>query len=1513
MAISVVCSGCQSSYQVPENLAGKRAKCKKCGATMEIPQPLRAASGGGMFDDLDSVGLTPLPSEPAAPEPQKATASAYADTSLDDLMSLSSTATAAPKSLATPVRHVSPLHAAPRPQASAGASIGAAIAATLLTLTGTCILFFALLCSTDVTLAFVLGGIGIVAAIACCVLGIIRKPGLSWSVFAVFSVIGMLGIAKAGYNVYLVPQRVREMAAKKQAEEMARSQGNRTWTPPSERNQLPTSPTSRPTPSFGSSQSTPPPWVPTPNPIPEDLKQPRTDQWNVTVDAPPDWAKVGQGRDFMLVLDEPGWNPVKHATGYASAIGFQHQLGGQDVFEVWDLAKRRKVGQLKGRNNFQGETALSPDGKYIAGAVRPDTGGWYGPIQVWSIAAGQKVCELQAPSSDRAVDILDYAGTEALLAVYRRGDTNVLKVWNIADGSEKLTINMGSRQLDRRRYALSPGRKYFVTFEDQVLHFYDLTDGKEQGLIYLPREYRCEAFNFSPDGSEFAAVCGVSNNTKTIVWQTSNGQMKGQFGCETHTWSLLDKAEKTGGMAIGWISNNEGLLIGGTKLVDRTDGRLLWSLASNSSSDMPAKLLDSDQLITVEKIGNSTRVSMRPFPFGEMDGVNKALAAGGTAIDAKLPPLGKADVSSAKELDFTSGVSWNVIVEPRPSMKTGTGNKPITVSADRLMSVMFSTPTQAQAVTLDVDARSPEHQELSPEVASYLSRFDLSTGKAPVRHKVPGGSKLMAISPSGTRAALTIGADEGRIDVYSLAERGSLLCAWRPYLEENPKVEHGHSHKQHSRQSIKWAGFVDEDHLLTMNHFDGQLALWKLPEMKALYRLRTGTANGGMASPGGKYVVVRASDRFSVIEAMTGTVAGELPIPFKPNESFETLAGGFSPDGQRFATTVPDVAGPFLLAYDFKTGREIARMPVKRTGSMQWCGPRQILIGGERNYGVGDVHLVDLDRRATVWRYNIYNGYRLGPPPDDRVWVIAGGYHEKDAVLVAQPFQLASDVTTAIASLPFNPPAIFGPGAVVSIDAANLGSAGSPDLSERVKQKWSDHIAARGARVGEGGLKLVASTSSGQSRTETYTPQRFGIGYPFPGRQSQQPAPSEFSFTSTDINLEVQLQDSSGKKLWETKSIAHYPLPYSMHSSSQDKSPQQLMAEQQATALKQGTEGFFLSVKLPFMIYPQPTDKDGQPGLGATMINLSGFVRERTGPRPIDADTAGTKEAIEAMYAKVLADNTQSGGDNWQWCAGLERPIVAMRWAIGVQMDLKSDEAKVELQPRPVDNLLLRDLERVAGPAGPSLVQMLRAKQSEGKFGTFAEIGDAQLREVVLLGTGERAQLAAAAKKAAVDLVLIIKLDPIVKGRNRDAQMMIEILDLASGKKLWNSPALLESQVKTAKVQGQDLVTELVDKINVDIDEKLALSPIATMPSGTGALRAQGNTLHRANPLAALIEVDYYLCREQIPSTAASAAYAKIIGNSNDAAELASEDLKTREAAIQRVLPLLIDKMYANL
>jgi predicted Zn finger-like uncharacterized protein len=83
MTISTACPGCGASYTVSDTLAGKKAKCKKCGAILTIPNPaseladvpLADLAAGTPLQGLDdrAFGGDPLgPSRPLGSLPSTA-------------------------------------------------------------------------------------------------------------------------------------------------------------------------------------------------------------------------------------------------------------------------------------------------------------------------------------------------------------------------------------------------------------------------------------------------------------------------------------------------------------------------------------------------------------------------------------------------------------------------------------------------------------------------------------------------------------------------------------------------------------------------------------------------------------------------------------------------------------------------------------------------------------------------------------------------------------------------------------------------------------------------------------------------------------------------------------------------------------------------------------------------------------------------------------------------------------------------------------------------------------------------------------------------------------------------------------------------------------------------------------------------------------------------------------------------------------------------------------------------
>src|SRR5262249_60711418 len=105
--------------------------------------------------------------------------------------------------------------------------------------------------------------------------------------------------------------------------------------------------------------------------------------------------------------------------------------------------------------------------------------------------------------------------------------------------------------------------------------------------------------------------------------------------------------------------------------------------------------------------------------------------------------------------------------------------------------------------------------------------------------------------------------------------------------------------------------------------------------------------------------------------------AGPLPWPAPAAKPVAPPEAAFSTDGKRFAAVVPcaPAAGKgeprrLVAVWDVATGQSTdgvivtpEEMPQQLPHTVQWCGPRHLLLGG--------THLLDLDLSRVVWAYKL--------------------------------------------------------------------------------------------------------------------------------------------------------------------------------------------------------------------------------------------------------------------------------------------------------------------------------------------------------------------------------------------------------------------------------------------------------------------------------------------------------------------------------------------------------------
>lgn len=248
-------------------------------------------------------------------------------------------------------------------------------------------------------------------------------------------------------------------------------------------------------------------------------------------------------------------------------------------------------------------------------------------------------------------------------------------------------------------------------------------------------------------------------------------------------------------------------------------------------------------------------------------------------------------------------------------------------------------------------------QEERATKPSQVQALDLMQGKSKPYFALPAGTHLYAASPSGQYLVALTGPDRKRVDIYR--ENGEHLTAWLPYraLEFNP---HHDPAQGFPSQSVAWAAFVDDEHLLTVNHRQPTLVGWKLPECRAEFILPLHDAGRPALTRDRRYLACWGPERVIFRDALTGDAKGHVELP--EGEVFPSNRIFFSGRGNTmFALSEQSTFWEVKLSQG-----EVVRngkLPFPGTHLRQ-IGSDRLLIRNER-----EAKLFDLERQIILWNY----------------------------------------------------------------------------------------------------------------------------------------------------------------------------------------------------------------------------------------------------------------------------------------------------------------------------------------------------------------------------------------------------------------------------------------------------------------------------------------------------------------------------------------------------------------
>ena len=694
------------------------------------------------------------------------------------------------------------------------------------------------------------------------------------------------------------------------------------------------------------------------------------------------------------------------------------------AWEVREIRTGRKVGTVSEAKLRCEHWALSPDGKYLAGSQTSPQ-----QVIVWEVKTGKRLGQL--PQEGNFVREVLFAGPQKLLVVSLQG---TVKVFELPTGRELRAV-AGTDQgggVDRERMGVSPGGKYFATaqrksFDHCTIEVIDLETGELAGRTRLVEmrpgessrvitDFNVKSISFAPDATELAVAFDSSQKVGVAVVDVATGRQIDGFVCDHIAWQKgLSRREVT--PLLEWFPGKQRWLYQGLGLIDRVAGKMVWAMP-DANVDIPhgmpqARRVFDDQTVLVAGVqGNAVALKPYEVPLDEVAKSAAVVAAGGMAVDAKLPKLTAISLANAPKLETTAGgARLDLAPDPSPSATGELLAQPLTLPtrAAPLQAARLSSARVGRLVTL----YGPESRGgQAGEGESELLVMDLAKGSQQAQFALPGASDLLGVDNEGTVAATRLQASEGRVDLFSLTD-GSPVFAWRPYGEEK------HEHEQ----KVLAAVVIDKDHVLTMSH-SNKLVMWDLPGQRAVYQIERAEMPG--ISPGRRWLTVWNGQGVRVFDALTGQVKGDLKLP--ADERAGASAGAFHPNGEHLAVCVNAFPAGRVVVWNLKTGQvehDFVQPVISQT--LHWCGEGHLLLD--------NTALVDLKNRVLVWNYELPFGKGVHVPdsPDGRHWYLTSSGGQQAAVTLVAANLPDAGTEQKLAGRKLAPEYLLQPGSKVGV------------------------------------------------------------------------------------------------------------------------------------------------------------------------------------------------------------------------------------------------------------------------------------------------------------------------------------------------------------------------------------------------------------------------------------------------------------------------------------------------
>jgi hypothetical protein len=816
-----------------------------------------------------------------------------------------------------------------------------------------------------------------------------------------------------------------------------------------------------------------------------------------------------------------------------------------DAFQVFDLRNGKPIGkQVMTPDEFgRQQEVFSPDGRYLAAAQRPHGNSETTPVIVWSFITGEVHGTLELEGNHFVTTTLRFGAPHRLISLHNPDAEHYkLTVWDLQTSSKlkeiRLPYGRHETQLRPESLSISPGGRYACLLIGKQLGTIDLTTGEPAGAITLNEPPQsCEGTMFSPDGAELAMVVSQSSGQHLYIFDIATGRV------------LLDKDYRGrlqhffyDGPQIDWLPDKSGLVYAGHLLLERKTGEEVWVFPTTDAN--PRRLISAGDILVLLRERNTKMLKTEELPEKDIAKAMQSVRDGGAAVDSALPPLTTADLFSATAATLPNGfVQWSVQPDVAGTPPSGQEREIlIAKEGESVQRMIFAAPESGKVVVQkEVTAKGGPGRAQSRQIV--IERYDTSSGSKGSTIPLPNVYQLGDVSPSGDFAVVAFAKESGkfdRLDVVGLAPKKH-ICAWRPFGSEqekksdDPHKRHfGHWFWSNDPKLLVWASMIDDQHVLTINTA-GKLVCWKIPECKAVYYFEDFGEPVAM-SAGRRYLAGVHFGEFRVFDAQTGQCVGDLEAPALGTRA---VRGGFRPDGRELAAVIDAGPDKMLVRWNLADGKIIQETPIPGE-TVGWHAPFHFAHNGARaglEYRgdkfvlLDDQFLINLDKRSVGWRYHLHNGYFAANAPDENTWygIRKNNANDHSIFLTYMPTPSQS-VANKCSLISLEQQLVLYPGKSVRLHV-DLNAVGMGELTPSVAKAVQQSLEARGFIV-DPGAPLVFSMVAGQRSTgesvgvyEDHSP--FGHS-PFWGPRGN---PTE-TVDIQEMVCRMSVSNAAGKVLW---------------------------------------------------------------------------------------------------------------------------------------------------------------------------------------------------------------------------------------------------------------------------------------------------------------------------------------------------------------------------------------------